>query len=190
MSLLVGLQGRLVPEGLVALIAPETVLHVLELLRIHLLLIVADIPQVEPKRLLALELDAAVRAVERTFQHALVFRAFLTQLLRQQEARVLAGGVGRLLLHTRFTRQPAGRLLSLIVSSLVPFHFDSTRAFMLLQGPQALIKLIAGWTRNGQLLRVLHHVPLQKLGTTRHFATHLAGPLIQIIASGRPSGPN
>lgn len=92
-SLFVGLQGRLVPKCLVTLIAPETVLQIFRLFRIHLLLVVADIPQMEPECLLALELNAAVRAVVRPFQHALVFGAFLARFFRQQEVRVLAGGV-------------------------------------------------------------------------------------------------
>lgn len=141
-----GLQGRFVPEGLVALVTPETVLHVLGLLGIHLLLIVADVPQMEPECLLALELNAAVRAVVWTFQHALVLGAFLARVLGQQEARVLAGGFRRQLLHARFTRDPTGRLLSLFIGSLITLHFDSACTFMLLQGPQALVKLFTGWT--------------------------------------------
>lgn len=67
MSLFVGVQRRFVFERLVTFVALETMLYVLRLLRIHLLLVVANISQVEPERLFALELHTAVRTVERTF---------------------------------------------------------------------------------------------------------------------------
>lgn len=75
-------------------------LNILRLLRIHLLLIVANVSQMEPKRLFALKLNTAVRTVERTFYHTFVsFWAFLARffgrphLSRKQVIGVLACGI-------------------------------------------------------------------------------------------------
>lgn len=90
-------------------------LYVLGLLRIHLLLIIANISQVEPKCLFALELDAAVRTVEWTFYHTFVsLRTFLSRFFgsplfcRGGVIRILGSVVWQLLFIGGVTRNPTG----------------------------------------------------------------------------------
>jgi len=193
--LLVGLQRRLVLERLVAVAAAEAVLHVLRLLRVHLLLVVADVSQVEAESLSALELDAAVGTVERTLEHALaVFRAFLVRLFGRP--LVLGGAIGFQvavgpLLEGFLAGNAAGRLLALARRRRACLRFPAglplrlIRTSMLLQVAQALVEPFTRGTGEGQLLRVAVHVALQELGSAHHHAAHFARSLVEVVAFGR-----
>lgn len=112
-GLFVGIQRRLVLEGLVAFVASETVLHVVRVLRIYLLLCVANVPHMEPKCLPALELDPALRTAERTIHTGLTFVwAFVPRLpgglLYFDVTGVLGSVVWRITSRESFINNPTG----------------------------------------------------------------------------------